>query len=160
MRPGCILLNFNRTKNFSFTNMHLKMHYTNYRPLCTGLNMAIARQGHLYMYYMINHAGKPGAPQIYQTKLWSEQGLFYEYGLTLIPASISTHMHNNGWDGITYPFSNFNGSTFEVFRMDKWFHPTLYCACNYLSMSGCIARSRCPFRLMGFGKIILFKIPV
>ena len=35
------------------------------------------------------------------------------------------------WDEITYSFLNFNGGTFEV-----KFYPTLYWACDYLSMLG------------------------
>ena len=38
------------------------------------------------------------------------------------------------WDEITYPFPNFNGCTIEVW--DKWFHLTLYLACDYLSVLG------------------------
>ena len=41
-------------------------------------------------------------------------GPFYEHGLTLIPAWISNHMSSQMWDGITYPFLNFNGATVEV----------------------------------------------
>ena len=39
---------------------------------------------------------------------------FYKHGLTLIPAWISNHTPSNVWDGITYPFLNFNGCTVEV----------------------------------------------
>ena len=39
---------------------------------------------------------------------------FYWHGLTLIPACISNHMPSKVWDGITYPFLNFNGCTVEV----------------------------------------------
>ena len=39
---------------------------------------------------------------------------FYQHGLTLIPAWISNLMHSKVWDGITYPFLNFNGATVEV----------------------------------------------
>ena len=42
--------------------------------------------------------------------------LFYKYGLILIPAWISSHMSNKAWDGITYPFPNFNGRTVEVWK--------------------------------------------
>ena len=41
-------------------------------------------------------------------------GLFYEHRLTLIPAWISKHTPSKIWDGITYPFLNFNGGTVEV----------------------------------------------
>ena len=36
------------------------------------------------------------------------------YGLTLIPACISNHMHSQVWDEITYPFPNFNDATIDV----------------------------------------------
>ena len=39
---------------------------------------------------------------------------FYQHGLTLIPAWISNHLPCKVWDGITYPFLNFNGATIEV----------------------------------------------
>ena len=41
-------------------------------------------------------------------------------------------------DGITYPFLNFNGSTIEVWECisNTKSHPTLYWACDYLSMLG------------------------
>ena len=39
---------------------------------------------------------------------------FYWYGLTLIPAWISNYFHYKMWDGITFPFLNFNGATVEV----------------------------------------------
>ena len=47
-------------------------------------------------------------------KIFDPRGPFYYYGLTLIPAWISNHMHNKVWDEITYPFPNFNGGTIEV----------------------------------------------
>ena len=44
-------------------------------------------------------------------------------------------MPSKVWDEITYPFTNFNGATFEVW---EWIHDfiTLYNGCNYLSMRG------------------------
>ena len=44
----------------------------------------------------------------------ASSGPFYQYGLTLIPASISNHMASKVWDEITYPFLNCNGATVEV----------------------------------------------
>ena len=35
------------------------------------------------------------------------------------------------WDEITYTLANFTGASLE---MNKWFHPTLYWTCDYLSM--------------------------
>ena len=43
-------------------------------------------------------------------------GLFHQYGLTLILEWISNRMPNNVWDEITYPFSNFNDCTFQVWK--------------------------------------------
>ena len=45
-------------------------------------------------------------------------------------------MYNKVWDKIIYPFPNCNGATVEVLEWDRWFHPTLYNGCNYLSMLG------------------------
>ena len=55
--------------------------------------------------------------------------------MSLIPTCISNHMSNKVWDEITYPSSNFNGATGEVW---EWmlFLPTLYYGCNYLSILG------------------------
>ena len=41
-------------------------------------------------------------------------GLFYGHELTLIPAWIRNHIPSKAWDGIIYPFLNFNGCTVEV----------------------------------------------
>ena len=64
------------------------------------------------------------------------RGSFYYHGLTLILAWISNDMPSKLWDGITYPFPNFNGCTVDHWSlgMDKLFHPTLYNECDYLSM--------------------------
>ena len=40
--------------------------------------------------------------------------LFYLNVLTLIPAWISNHTPSKVWDGIIYPFLNFNRATVEV----------------------------------------------
>ena len=42
--------------------------------------------------------------------LW---GRFYWHGLTLIPAWISSYIHYEVWDEITYSFPNFNGEAAE-----------------------------------------------
>ena len=55
--------------------------------------------------------------------------------LTLISPWIREYIPSNMWNKITYPFINFSGCTFSL-GMDKWFHPTLYWACDYLSMLG------------------------
>ena len=43
----------------------------------------------------------------------STRGHFYYQRLTLIPAWISNYIHYKLWGEITYPFLNFNGSTFR-----------------------------------------------
>ena len=45
--------------------------------------------------------------------------LFYEHGLTLVPAWTSNYTHYKMWDEITYPFPNFNGWTVYVVGMYK-----------------------------------------
>ena len=37
---------------------------------------------------------------------------------------------------ITYPFSNFNGATVEIYRMGKLLHPSIFNGCNYLFVQG------------------------
>ena len=44
------------------------------------------------------------------------KGPFINSGLTLIPAWRSNHMFCKMWDGITYPFPNFNSWTDEVWE--------------------------------------------
>ena len=44
-------------------------------------------------------------------------------------------MPSKVWVEIIYPFSDFNGETFEVWK-DKYFHPTIYNGCNYFSVLG------------------------
>ena len=39
---------------------------------------------------------------------------FHQRGLILIPAWIYNHMPSKVWDGITYPFPNFNGCTAKI----------------------------------------------
>ena len=41
---------------------------------------------------------------------------FQWHGLTLIPAWINDYIHYNVWDGIIYPFTNFNCCTVEVWK--------------------------------------------
>ena len=64
----------------------------------------------------------------YIPNIW---GPFYWHGLTLTPAWISSHRFNKVWDEIAFPFRDFNGCSLG---MAKWFHPTHYNGCNYLSM--------------------------
>ena len=53
--------------------------------------------------------------------------------LTSIPAWMSKGIHYKGWDYITYPFPNFNGTTVEIW---EWISNIshIYNSCNYLSM--------------------------
>ena len=53
----------------------------------------------------------------------ASSGRFCYYGLTVIPARISNHMPNKVWDGIIYPFHNFNGCTVEVKEWISNFNP-------------------------------------
>ena len=57
------------------------------------------------------------------------------HGSTLISALISSYIHYKVRMEITFPFPNFSGTTAEVWSLgiDKWFHPTLYWLCDYLS---------------------------
>ena len=50
-------------------------------------------------------------------------GPFYLHGLTLISALISNYIHYKVWDEITYPFSNFNSATVEVWEWISNFIP-------------------------------------
>ena len=50
-------------------------------------------------------------------------GSFYQHGLTLISAWISNYIHYKVWDGIIYPFRNFNGCTVEVWEWISNFIP-------------------------------------
>ena len=45
---------------------------------------------------------------------FAASGPIDEHGLTLIPACISNYTHYKVWDGITYPFLNFNCVNVEV----------------------------------------------
>ena len=45
------------------------------------------------------------------------RGSFYWHGLTLISARISNHIPSKVRDEVTYPFSNFNGATIEVWNV-------------------------------------------
>ena len=51
-----------------------------------------------------------------------------------IPAWKSNHIHDKVWSEITYPFPNFNGITVEIWEWISNFIPTLYWACDYLSI--------------------------
>ena len=49
---------------------------------------------------------------------------------------ISNYTHYKVWDEITYPFPKLQWLHHWSLRLDKWFHPTLYWACDYISMLG------------------------
>ena len=63
------------------------------------------------------------------------RGPFYWHRLTLIIAWISNQMPSKAWDEITYPFSNFNDATIEVWEWISNFM-SLYNRCNCISMMG------------------------
>ena len=54
---------------------------------------------------------------------------------SLIPIWVSNYIHYKEWGDIRYPFPNFKGAIIEVWEWIR-FHPTLYGACDYLSMLG------------------------
>ena len=56
-------------------------------------------------------------------RLSTENGIFYLYGLTLIPTW--NHMPSKECDEITYPFSNFNGAAVNVSEWMSNFIPHL-----------------------------------
>ena len=49
--------------------------------------------------------------------------LFFKPGLTLIPACIRNYIHDKVWDEITYPFTNFNRVTIDVWGWISNFTP-------------------------------------
>ena len=53
-----------------------------------------------------------------------------------MPAWITNHIHCKLSDEITYPFPKLKRCNRWSLWMDKWFNPTFYYACNYLSMLG------------------------
>ena len=61
------------------------------------------------------------------------RGSFYLHGLTLFPALIAYHIPTKIWDGITYPFPNFNSCTIDVWEWISDF-VTLYNGCNDFSL--------------------------
>ena len=59
------------------------------------------------------------------------------HGANLGPTAwISNYIHYKVWNEITYPFWNSNGCTVDVLEWITKFHPTLYRACDHLSMLG------------------------
>ena len=54
-----------------------------------------------------------------------------QHGFTSIPAWINNHLPSKTWDEITYQWCNC-----WSLGMNKWFHPTLFNQCNYISMLG------------------------
>ena len=62
---------------------------------------------------------------------------------TLIPASISSYIHYNGWSEITYPFPNLNCANVEYWVWTSYLISRLYWARDYLSMLGLKLIRRC-----------------
>ena len=61
---------------------------------------------------------------------WWLQGVLYWYEFILIPAWLSNHINHQVWNEITAPCPNYNG---VIAFVNKYFHPTIYRACEYLS---------------------------
>ena len=62
-------------------------------------------------------ASRPWLIKIGLVEQWNsgiDNKLTHKHGLTVIPAWINNYIHYKLWDGITYPFVNFNGATVEV----------------------------------------------
>ena len=94
----CLPASIAKNKNGKFYNLSSCM-YLAFNSTGTGCNI----QGELDQYH---GCWCPGT--------CVTRGLFYQHGLTLIPAWISNHMPGKVWDEITYPFLNFNGCTVKV----------------------------------------------
>ena len=84
----------------------------------------------------------------YSGKTWQIARL-----LMRTPIFLCYYIRYKLWDEITYAFPNFNSATVEV---RKWiFHPTIYQACNCLSMLGLKLKGPpvychpCMYRLQG-----------
>ena len=72
----------------------------------------------------------------FRVKTWMIHYIQWPLLLTwfnLIPGWKSNYIRYRVWDEITYPFANFK---YEGFGNAKYFHPTLYNACDYLSTLG------------------------
>ena len=65
----------------------------------------------------------------------------------------SNYIHYKMWNEITYTFPNFNR-----LGIDKYFRPTLYWACDYLSMSGSKLNHVGKKGRRNFGWIYLFNL--
>ena len=76
-----------------------------------------------------NHSGKVISSALFVLTLLRVQELILLTWLTLFPAWTRNHMSSKVWDGIIYPFPNFNGCTIS-------FRPTLHNGCNYFYMVG------------------------
>ena len=75
-----------------------------------------------------------------QKKVW---GSLYWNGLTLTPAWMSNYIQQKVWDEITYPFTNFNGCTAEVWEWILNLIPYFLSACNYVSVLDMLKYMQC-----------------
>ena len=67
---------------------------------------------------------------------WNSRAPFCLHGLTSVPEWICYYMLGKVWDQITYPFLNSKRCKRWIWGTVKYFNPTLYWACSYLSMLG------------------------
>ena len=79
--------NSDQNTKFSFRKMHFEILPVQWKLFCLGINA-----------------------------LNTSSPFYSEHSLTLITAWISNHMLNKVWDEITYPSSNCNSCTFEVWE--------------------------------------------
>ena len=98
---------------FSFKKMHLKISSVKGRPFCLGLNVFLTKliMETSWLWYI--HCWHTGDVAVlhqsidiwilchFSVKEW--------YQSVELPAWISNHRPGKVWDGITYPFLNFNG---------------------------------------------------
>ena len=64
--------------------------------------------------FLKNYRGKPWIADIPVIPVYSQ-------GFILIPAWISNHIHQDVWDEITYPLTNFHCATVEVWEWISFF---------------------------------------
>ena len=92
--------------------------------------------------YWNSSGGKPSQNECWWIRMKHEfislqyisRDSFYWHELDSMPVWVSKHMLGKMWDKITYPCMF--GHAWISLGMDKQFHRTLYCVCDYLSMLG------------------------
>ena len=91
------------TSNVRFQTLDIRMSNVQYPA-----NFTLLSYMHLYMAKSQLITLLVNADHIVYSKGRYIWGLYYEQGLTLIPAWISSHAHSKVWGEITYPFPNLN----------------------------------------------------